>query len=382
MNTNVQVIQSLDLVNLKKYLVSKGWVNDNNLGNLASIWHREENQLDDFELILPNTNSVKDFRQRIIDVFNVLMDFENRQLEEILNEVNNFHSDLIKIRVVHEDVEDGNIPIDDGIQLFENAKNLILSVIRSTYEKRKYFSGGNLTEEVSSYLKNVRLGQTEHGSYVVNIIAPIYFTDSNQEDVIKKSVTRLVSETLTKSLTSLDSVILEFKNTSRNDIIDKSVEKGVSANLCDALIGLSGKSKSRDVSISVSMSSIEANNEDLQFEYNFSSNNVQYLQKASDYFKGGNLIIKDKTISGYVIKLMHKEETEFGEIEIETKIDNFDKKVKLELPNSKYWEAHSAHKERLCVICKGDLIISPRSSKLINLSEFKVVKIDDVFGEN
>jgi hypothetical protein len=76
---------------------------------------------------------------------------------------------------------------------------------------------------------------------------------------------------------------------------------------------------------------------------------------------------------------MHKDDSDIGTIEIDTIIDGNQKKVKVDLQSVEYWEAHKAHKTGNCIECKGDLILSARSAKLINLTNFKVVVNEDFF---
>ena len=383
MKTNSQYdsVKALTPNQLSTYLLSQNWIEDGRIGDVASVWHRRELENKQFELVLPLKLDLKDYQNSVLDLIKKLSEFEKRSLSDVSNSLSNFNADVIKIRVIHEDVESGSIPLNDGVLLFEKAKELLISVVRSTFNKRKYFSGGKLSGELFEYIENMRLGQTEHGSYIVNLIAPITPPEElEQQDHSKVSMTRAVSDTLARSLSAIKESVQNYQTTRRESSFDEAVQKGASANLCDALIGLSGENQSRNVKVSISLSKIETDTEELELEHDFNSTIIPYLKTASNYYKE-NYIIRDQTITGTVTKLKHEEDDEIGVITIMSSVNGEDKHVSFELSIEKYWEAHQAHKESQFVECFGDLHVTPRSAKLINPARFRVCGTGDLFSE-
>lgn len=380
-SSQLNTIKTLLPSQLSAYLAHQGWFEDGELGEIVTIWHRNENEYLDFEILQPKTTDIKDYHQRVCDLVEVLSEFEQRAIDGIVNDLNNFYADVIKIRVIHDDVEGGSIPLNDGVLLFEKAKELLVSVVRSTYNKRKYFSGGKLTEDIAEYLSNMRLGQTEHGSYIVNLIAPIIHKDGEQEDLVKTSVTRAITENLSRSLTAIDNAIEEYKRTQSTNSFDGAVDNGVSANLCDALIGISGETKDRDIRVVVSLSAVEESIDGAKLEHKFDSTSVPYLQIASDYYKE-KYVLYDQVVYGLVTKLSHEEEEDVGTVTIEATVNDVDKSVSIELSIEEYWQAHRAHKKLQVVECLGDLHVTPRSARLVNTKEFRVYDNQDMFDED
>lgn len=378
--SQLNAIKTLLPSQLSGYLTTHGWIEDGDLGEIATIWHRKENEYQSFEILQPLTIDLKDYCQRVYDLIEVISEFEQRAFFDVVNDLNNFSADVIKIKVIHDDVEGGSIPLNDGVLLFEKAKELLISVVRSTYNKRKHFSGGNLSEDITEFIDSMRLGQTEHGSYVVNLIAPISHQEKDQQELSQVTVSRLVSETLTHSLSAIDESIKEYIRTERNSSFDRAVEKGVSANLCDALIGISGKTRSRDVKITISMSRVEGKLNGTRVEHQFPSNLMPYLQIASDYYKE-KYVLLDQVVSGLVTKLSHEDEENVGTVTIVAKVNGLDKSVSIELPNGEYWESHTAHKKSQIVECSGDLQVTSRSAKLVNVKSFRVIVNNDLFDD-
>ena len=362
------------------YLSSNGWT-EFEIDSQVSVWRIVGDNNHEFEILQPLKESLRDYRNRVFDALLILEKAEGRGQELILSDIVNFSSDVIKIRIIHEDVESGSIPLDDGVSLFEKARELLVSIVRSTFKKQRYFSGGRLSEDVESYLSSIRLGQTEHGSYVVNLIAPIDIREEEQFDGLKSSVTRLVTNTLSRSLSAINKSISEYRSTNNETVFDGAVEKGVSANFCDALIGLAGESRVRDFDIKISMSRKDNDeSEGLNLMYSFNSSMYPYLEKASNYYKD-NYVIKERVVSGLVVKLTHEHDSDTGSITIDANINGKEKHVTLELSAFEYWEAHHAHKNNDIVEVTGELYVSAKSAKLIDPRDFKIIASGNLFKD-
>lgn len=375
----VDSIHSLKPDSIANYLRSSGWT-ESSLDENISLWHRPEEEFESFELLQPLTKKFRDYSQRVFELVENLTNFEKRAFEEVLDELSNFHADVVKIRVSHDDVESGSIPLDDGVRLFEKTRELFVSIAKSTFSKKKYFGGGKLSEEIANFLDTIRLGQTERGSYIVNLIAPIELIPQDQNDFDKVSVTRSVTKTLARSLTAIDSSINDFKSTNSLTAFDSAVEKGVSANLCDAILGLSGDKRSRNINISISLSQTEELSEEIKLTHRFEVDALPYLEKASEYYKD-NYVIPNKTISGLVIKLTHEPNEDSGTVVIDAIVNDRQKNVTVELPIDEYWQSHRAHKRQQPVEVTGDLHVTQKTAKLLDGRNFKAFGDNDLFPD-
>jgi len=76
------------------------------------------------------------------------------------------------LRVVSPVSEDGSLGLEEGVTLVESAKDLVLSAARAAVSPRAYFRS-RLPSAADEYMRKVRLGQTELGSYVVTVVCPV-----------------------------------------------------------------------------------------------------------------------------------------------------------------------------------------------------------------
>jgi len=92
---------------LQTYLLSKKWFEDGKIRNVATVWHRHED--DDAEIILPLPEA-RDYQQRFIEAVSTIALRDERGVLEIINEIKRPFFNLISVRVIHSDTNDGTIP--------------------------------------------------------------------------------------------------------------------------------------------------------------------------------------------------------------------------------------------------------------------------------
>jgi len=371
--SNLQLLQLIEEISqnqLVGYLKNKGWIIDGKIGDQAVIWHRSEEHNYENEIIQPTAEATRGFTQRIKEAIDTLVEFENRNAISIAEDILNFYADLVKIRVVHADVEGGTIPLDDGVLLVEKARELLVASTLSTFKKQKYFSGSR-SKEVQNYLEQLRLGQTEIGSFVISLISPIQIQFQNQSDANQTSLTRSVTTNLARSLNAISNAINKYAETGNIFHFEEVVSCGVSANLCDALIGLSGSSKARNFVISIQAAGAECGSQDISKLHSFTPLQMPILERASEYYKG-NFVINGYDVFGIVTGMKRQPEDDSGMITVKSLVNSLEKNVSVQLCMKDYWEAVHAHESGAYVSCTGNLYVTPRSANLFEPRDFKV----------
>lgn len=367
-------LRSINPNQIKAYLSHRNWVFEGKIGDFASIWHRASEEEFEYEVLIPEDVSLRDYESRVQDAIKSIANYEHRNETDILKDITNYFSDTVSIRVVHSDVENGTIPLEDGVKLFEMAKDLLSSAAMSTISKKRYFYGAR-SAEASSFLSKVRLGQTEIGSYIVNVLVPL---DSRKERDLFDAVSfsRHVTFTLGNGLSSLKK-ITELQGA---DLMSYEglVNAGISANMCDALIGLSGENRNRDFDVGISYSIAEENHAILNAKYYFDSKEIDKIEKISSYLKE-NYVIDNITLSGPVQKLDRDSREDVGTVTIVALVGDRERAVAFELSSENYHEAVQAHDKKLIVEITGDIHIGPRSARVLNAKGFRVFGDQDFF---
>ena len=83
----------------------------------------------------------------------------------------NADRDVIRVRSFGGD-DDGSVRIDAGVEMVVQARQMLLAAACAARSPQPLFRAG-ASKEASDYMSRVRLGQTEHGSFVVALLAPV-----------------------------------------------------------------------------------------------------------------------------------------------------------------------------------------------------------------
>jgi hypothetical protein len=154
---------------------------------------------------------------------------------------------------------------------------------------------------------------------------------------------------------------------------------GASANMCDALIGLSGVNRNREVEITVAPARSQGTTR-MPRTFLFDAQKVEHLGIASEYYKD-NYVAQNQTVHGTIQRLDRPADQERGTITIEAKIRDADKHIAIELGPEDYEKAITAHKLKEDVQCSGNLHVSPRKATLLAPRGFRVLTSGSLFGD-
>lgn len=363
---------------LQAYLQSKQWFEDGKIRNVATIWHRHQDQ--DAEVVLP-FSYVKDFRQRVRDALTAVASFEKREVFDVIGDVKRLFSNVITVRVIHEDTEDGTIPISDGVLLISKAKDLLSAAAQAVYAKRRHFFGP-APKDARNYLDTLLLGQTEIGSYVVNVIAPNQANFVVEQTVADPTIadavplSQAITFNLVTGLEALAKASTTYEEMGDLKAFDDAVLSGASANLCDALLGFSGEKHNRSFEITVTAAAGPMfESERRKFE--FDGKHVEVLEKASGYYKD-DYVLPDRVLTGYITKLVRPKDETAGTITLDSILGDVERKVRVALTGDDYHLAVIAHDNRQMIRVQGDVHIKPKTAELLNPKNFGVIKMEDL----
>ncbi|MTC21809.1 MULTISPECIES: hypothetical protein [unclassified Providencia] len=361
-----------------KYLTSNGWVISIKKDGLFAIWESCEHP--DYEILQPLNSKSSDFNCRVIDLVDVLSKTKNKSISDINSEINEISDDVIRIRVIHNDVDNGSIPFNDGVELFVKAKELLVSAARSVFKVQKGFYSGKSPEIVTNYFDSLKLSQTEIGSYILKVASPIYQQDEDQSDHCEVPFGRVVSSRIIHSVLKLEKAVESFKETNNHIHFEQAIGDGVGAALCSAIVGLSGQRRNRTVEISIQPSPY-ASDENLKSRVvTVPSNDIPIIEHARDYYLD-NYSAMNYELSGKVTKLDRDKDVDHdnGVVTItetislsKSKAKSKTRKVKVILNDKMYDEAIKAHEKSEVMRFIGTLIVSGRKVTLSNIQEVTV----------
>ena len=359
---------------LRYYLEAQGWQRTQEYGEHGHVYGRADT---DAELLVPRSSGLADYERRINELVHFLGELEERTPWAVLRDLSLAETDLIRVQLP--DVHTGpSIPIADAALLLTEAQNLLRAAACSVTKPQRAFRTGR-HKEASDYLQTVRMGQTERGSFIINLLSPV------PTSLVKAAQPGLFPAEPTppferQAVRKLDSGLRAVRDAVRQadyghgiSAFEDRVHDGVSANLCSAAANLVERGRGLVVSISWSLSRPESGG---RTETRFDASDAPVLDEASRLLKSRQERV-DEHIEGYVSRLARDASATEGAVTIKTPIDGQLTSVKIVFDHEDYGLVSRAHAERQTVSLEGDLRREGSRWRLHNPRDLVLLPDDD-----
>jgi hypothetical protein len=374
--TDIETLRSLRPLDIVSYLHATGWRNVENRSEKASLWVSEANP--DTELVVPKRQAFADFGLRISDILQTLSKVEHRSQLHIFSDVASVWSDLVRLRAVDRDIEQGTLPLSAGVTFIEGARDVMLAAACSTVVRRGNFARRKPTQ-ANEYMERVRLGQTERGSFILTLhcpvtprLRPVEPEGSLPEEPFERKVTR----TLMSGLLAVRNAAQHAAFTADFAPFRNSIGSGVSANLCSAILRLGTVVPDTGIEISMSWSKSRGPVGVLPERIVIEPDSFPVIEEAARMFRETEPQ-DDFLLVGFVQQLRRPETEPVGRVTITSVIDEHARRVTVVLPEAQYALAVDAHSRRKTIACTGELVKEGRSYHLLNPRDLLVLEDDD-----
>ena len=354
---------------LSAYARAAGWTKLESYGDHSEVYAGAELP----EIILPTTKRLGDYSSVVSQLIKTFARVAERDELSLYRDLVTSDRDIIRVRVAES--ADGSLTINNGVDLVDGARDMLLAAACSLGESRPlYRAGANV--EATGFLDQVRLGQTEQGSFVVTLLTPVVsppvpalFSDPEDRDApIERRITRRLTEALgvTRRAT-------EKAASGDGSAFDDAVTAGVSANLCEALVKLIGPFPTLDLGVTWARTRPMTSVVDT---FRFGEADVPILKEAARGFRSQEPRL-NKQVFGIVRRLSRDVTEDDGKIALKTSIDGKSQSVVAVLSRSDYQRAVRAHGEQVAVVLEGDLERDGQRWRLLNPRLVDVITGED-----
>ena len=332
----------------------------------------------DAEIVVPLRREASDFISQLADGLRELEVVEARSQLDILRDLLNSGFDVVRLGARSPNTSDGTVKIEDGVKLFEQAREILLAAACSTVRPRAVFHARK-PQQANDYMKAARLGQTEHGSFVLTILSPVApqlntysETQLFPEEPFGRQVVRTLARSVNLAIYAAEQSATETTFTPFQD----AVEGGVSANLCESIAGFFKIGDPVSIALSVAWAQNRPLPNDAPLRSVITSDVVPTIEEAARIFRARDTL-EDYVIQGPVIKLERPEGQSNGKVTIYARIEDSMRKVAIDLTESDYAIATQAHQEYSPVKVIGDIVREGRSYRLNAPVGFSIAPDDD-----
>lgn len=198
------VAKTISPTAVRHYAQSNGW--EPITGSKRRIW-LFKHPIEEFVQLQIPIDRDEDTAEAILDSAVRVARVEKRTIESVIKDLASTNSDVLRYRLISEDIKAGTIPLEGAISLFSGAKQMISAAACSVVNPVTHHPMTD-RNDARQLIQHARMGQTEIGSFVLKILCPI---DSVQDSPLL-SETQPYTRTVTTLLMSATQTLSEGLN--------------------------------------------------------------------------------------------------------------------------------------------------------------------------
>ena len=166
---DLETLRTIRPLEVVSYLRAHRWHQAEKLER-GAFWVKEESGTS-FEILLPFDATLRDFPNRIAEVLSTLEQAEKRSQLEIVEDLVTTSADVVRPRLPGAN-HVGEISLEQGRIVYDEARNLMLAAACAAVEKRSLYAKRK-PEQAMSFLDHAKFGMPQRGSYILTIISPV-----------------------------------------------------------------------------------------------------------------------------------------------------------------------------------------------------------------
>ncbi|MGM9467117.1 hypothetical protein [Streptomyces murinus] len=356
---------------MRNYLKVTGWTPVSG-GDVAELWSLPGPA--DEVVLVPMKAGAPDFGKRTQILLADLARVEARDLTAVHDAVATVFNDVTDLRASHPSMSDGSIPLEAGYELFISAKRLRVASAAATIRRQGHFR--NFPTRAREQAREVRLGQTRRGSYIVPIISQARSPEdvySPRQEHIEVGVEetlfdRRVTATMSRALGILEDMAGAEREPTPSEITD-SIGEGVSYELCTALSKVVNTDSVRSLDVSFNWSRVAAPPPGTPPRVEFNRAAIDIVDRVSAQLKT-RVYTSRHLIYGIVTDLSRHPEDETGRVGVQTLIKRRSRTVWMDLLDSDYHVAVQCHDAGVPVRVQGVLTNPPGGQATMQVDDF------------
>ena len=335
---------------LRAYAQAEGWTATEAYGDHSQVFVKPGAG----EAIIPGTTALGDYASVVAQLIAVFARAETRDELQVYRDLSVADRDVVRVRSPQAD-DAGSVLIEAGVDLVVYSRDLVLSAACSAWSPRATYRAGKI-KQADDYMSRVRLGQTEHGSFVVTLLAPVppslepqgALWPDEADEPYERRVTRRLASGLDAAAAAIEKQNLGGAGIS---VFEDAVQRGVSANLCEAAAYLSEQGAGVEVSITWARTRPTPR---ARWVRSFTRAEGEMLAEVARIFHEKQPR-PDEQVEGVVVKLAREKGEAEGRVTLRARIDDQWTSVQTTLQPDLYELANQAHVARAPVVISGTL---------------------------
>lgn len=246
MMIEISDIERLNMAKICQYLRKHQWTRLEPLAN-GDVEQFHFAGTDDVVLV-PLSNRFSDYNSVVNRLIESLSVVEQLPINSLLEKLINPSSDILRWRIADKSTALGSITINSIQSNIEIIKNALATTCVDILSPSSFHKKVNI-KEVNQQIDKYRFGQTDVGSYVLNLICPLgYYQYEMFEEMVPDGLPlgRKINVQLLKNISDIQKSVED-----NSSYIDEVVDSGqISVNFLSALVDLYEENKDSNVCVS------------------------------------------------------------------------------------------------------------------------------------
>ena len=359
-----------------RYLAAKGWTKANT-GPREDIYLFGHKKYKYEQIIVPKSNDYERYADDILVAVGRLTEVERRSEDAILSQLKTPDADTLRYRLISPNASLGTISLGLALQFIKSITESLAASVCDCANKKLFHPNLGL-KQVKRLLDKAQFGQTEQGSFVVKVVAPLDNLESNSVEF-----TEMLDGGIRGGITHLMNSASVLVQTIEKGQVKPFIKKGLScppfsSNLIRSLVRMQIWD---DASVEISSDWSPVLKADrktpskvmIESDYfkEIASIGVAFSPKENeertDYFTG---VVSD--LGGDHVD---ENNNRYGEVVVQalaTSGESFP--VKLDLPQEQYKIADQSHMQNIPIIFSGKLVRKIRAiDEIRDIGMFKLL---------
>lgn len=365
-------LNKITAASLEKYLMFNDWVRNYEFPNRNLMYFANGEEI----IVFPSSEKLSDFYIVLPKTIEILADIYGKTPNDIVKDIICSYFDRIEFRIKSQFAEKGELPMGYASQCIEGLRELIL--YSACAEQNTEPICVKTTKNAKKILNNFKLGQTDVGSFVINIDIQVVNDVNEQFDIAGSESNVLIEHKVVKRIGNALRQIDDVANdkVKLDDILPKAYQKGVTANICDALLKLKPEKEDAEINAKIRYASSITRKVGDTESVDIKGCHFYVMQEISNRYKIVELsdTVRIKGSIALLKKIKESEENYKREIVIATFAEGTYRSIKAELVDADYKIACDAHRDGFEVEVSGKLDMGVKNWKFSQVDSFRVLK--------
>lgn len=368
-------IEGITVLSLDRYLNLTGWDRDFDFPN-KHIWNYHYREIPERRLAIPASDEYVDYPVRLESIIETLSVINGTPKEEIIKDLKATYFDRLEFRIISPISVNGKLPLDYAAECIEGIKDLILYSACAVQDARPICL--KATSRAKENLSKFELGQTEVGSFIINVDAKV--VDENDDHIIKldyptPSIEHRIVERISTAIHQVEMVTSQQRQIT--DMASEAFKDGITANMCESFLRLQPEDRG-PIELEATIRYASAVTDKIGVKRRAKLGDVHFavMKEISSIYRD-KTIVEDMTLTGIINKMQLRNQEEHT-IAIDCKVNGGRRIVQAILSDEQHKLACDAYESTLLVKISG---VVNKSQKIWAISEIERFEVLSPSGE-